>query len=129
MRRQDRVFFANPIGHRDIRERDFEPGQLQYVRRGFEPYTDTDNGQYAMADGAGNVIYFCDTTGGPVTVTLPSAAASAGTMFKVKRTTGGANALNIVATTGNIDGTATVSIATQYTCLQIVSDGDNWWIV
>lgn len=120
---------AQPLFRRNVEERDFEPGQLEYVRRGYEPYTDTDSGQYALADGSGNVIYFCDTSSGDVTVTLPSAGASVGTMFKVKRTTGGVNNLNVTATTGNIDGTATVGIATQYTCLQIVSDGENWWIV
>lgn len=129
MRRMDRFGLPQPLFRRDVRERDFEPGQLEYVRRGFQPYTDPENSQYALADGAGNVIYFVDTTSADVTITLPSAGPSVGTMYKVKRTTGGANNCNITAASGNIDGTATIGIATQYTCLQIVSDGENWWIV
>ena len=119
----------NWVGKRDIKERQFEPGDLEVLRKGFEPYTDPDDSQYWLADSQGNRIVFADTSGGAVTITLPSAGPSTGLCFKVKRTTGGLNALNVTALSGNIDGTATVGIATQYTCLQIVSDGTNWWVV
>ena len=100
------------VGKRDIKERQYEPGDLEVLRKGFEPYTDPDDGQYWLADSQGNRICFADTTSGNVTVTLPSAGPSTGLCYKVKRTTGGFNALNITALSGNIDGTATVGIAT-----------------
>lgn len=117
----------NQIFKRDIRERRFEPGDLEDVQRGFEPFED--DGQFAFADGAGNKTYFMDTSGGDVTLTLPSAGPSAGLEYKVKRTTAGVNSCTITALSGNIDGTASVGISVQYDCLQIVSDGSNWWIV
>jgi len=124
--RRKRVDFKE-IFRRDIRERRYEPGDLEDVQRGFEPFTD--DGQFAFADGAGNKTYFMDTSGGDVTLTLPSAGPSAGIEYKVKRTTAGVNALTITALSGNIDGTASIGVSVQYDCLQIVSDGSNWWIV
>lgn len=116
------------VGKRDIKERQFEPGDLEFLHKGFEPYTDPDDGQYWLADSAGNNICFADTSTGNVTITLPSADASTGLCYKVKRTTGGVNTLKVTTLSGNIDDTATITIATQYVCLQIVSDGSNWWI-
>ena len=124
--RRKRVDFKE-IFRRDIRERRYEPGDLEDVQRGFEPFTD--DGQFAFADGAGNKTYFMDTSGGDVTLTLPSAGPSAGIEYKVKRTTAGVNSLTITALSGNIDGTASIGVSVQYDCLQIVSDGSNWWIV
>ena len=114
---------------RNIRERQFEPGDLEDVRRGHEPYTDPESGLYCIEDSMGNVLVIGDTSGGNVLHTIPSAAAAINVTYHVKRTTGGANTLKVTSSSGNIDGTATVTIATQYTCLQLRSDGADWWIV
>ena len=89
-----------------------------------------DNGQRTFTDGQGNVYWFIDTTGGNVTVTLPDATTvAADTIFTVKRTTGGANTLTVATDAGTIDGSATHSIPTQYSCYSYISDGDNYWII
>jgi len=85
--------------------------------------------QYTFTDGQGNKYWFADTTAGNVAVTLPPAADSMSFLYTVKRTTGGANTLTVSADSGNIDGSATHSIATQYHCFTYLSDGDNYWIV
>lgn len=115
--------------NRDVKERQYEPGDLEVLRKGFQPYTDPQDNQYWLSDSQGNKICFADTSSGDVAITLPSAGPSVGLCYKVKRTTGGINSLTVTADSGNIDGTATVGISTQYTCLQMVSDGENWWIV
>lgn len=127
-KREDIKGHAGPF-ERDIKERQFEPGDLEVLRKGFEPYTSDDDSQFWLADSHGNRICLADTSGGNVTITLPAAKDVMGLNWKIKRTTGGLNKLYITAESGNIDGTATVGIATQYTCLQIMSDGDNFWIV
>lgn len=121
---KDRLAFR-----RDVEERQYEPGDLEVVRRGMQPYDDAESGLYCIANDLGDVLVIGDTSGGDVTFTLPSANASVNVTYYVKRTTGGVNSLNVVSSAGNIDGTATVGIATQYTCLQIRSDGENWWVV
>ena len=117
------------IGKRDIKERQFEPGDLEVLHKGFEPYFSDDDSQFWVADEQGNRICLADTSGGDVLITLPAAQDVMGENWKIKRTTGGVNNLSITAVSGNIDGTATIGITTQYTCLQIISDGDNFWIV
>jgi len=114
---------------RSVRERQYEPGDLENVRRGHQPYDDPESGLYCIANDMGDVLVVGDTSGGDVTFTLPSANAAVNVTYYVKRTTGGTNNLNITSSAGNIDGTATVGIATQYTCLQIRSDGTDWWVV
>ena len=69
-----------------------------------------------------------NTTGGNISIVLPAAATSLNYVFIVKRTTAGANTLVITATSGNIDGAASASIATQYDSLSFRSDGTNYWI-
>ena len=115
-------------GGRDIKERQYEPGDLEVLRKGFQPYTDPQDGQYWLADSAGNNICFADTSSGNVSITLPSAGPSLGLCYKVKRLTGGVNSLTITANSGNVEDTTTLTIAVQYVCLQLVSDGTDWWI-
>ena len=117
------------VFQRDIKERQFEPGDLNVLKRGFEPYTSNEDGQYWLADNHGNRLCIADTSSGNVAITLPAAKDTTGLRYEIKRTTGGPNSLTIATTDGNIDGTTTVSVATQYTCLQLRSDGTNWWIV
>lgn len=92
--------------------------------------TDTDDGQNTFTDGQGGKYWFADTTNGDVTVTLPDATTvTADTVFTVKRISGGANTLTVTTGGGNIDGTASHSIPTQYASYSYVSDGTNYWII
>lgn len=88
-----------------------------------------ESGQVVIYNGAGDKTWIVDTTAAPVPITLPAANSDAalGVVFTLKRTTGGANALTIATEGGNIDGTATYSLATQYAAVRIVSDGSNYW--
>lgn len=74
-------------------------------------------------------LLLIDTSAGATTAVLPAASATLGLLFTVKRITAGANSLTVSAATGNIDGSATLSIATQYTVYSFRSDGTNYWIV
>lgn len=65
---------------------------------------------------------------GAYTMTLPAAAtAGSGTQFVIKRI--GTQLVTIASNGGTIDGNATVQLTTQYTSVNIVSDGSNWWII
>jgi hypothetical protein len=89
-----------------------------------------EDSQWTFTDGQGNKYWFVDTTAAPVTVTLPSAADNAPhTIFSVKRLTAGANALTVQAVSGNIDGSATHSIPTQYALYSYVAHNGDYWIV
>lgn len=73
--------------------------------------------------------YFCDTSGGAFTVTLPAASSNDGVSFTVKHVTfGGANDVTVATTGGNtIDAeagdTLTAGIARTY-----ISNGTEWFI-
>lgn len=73
----------------------------------------------------GDWFYAVDTSGGNVTVTLPTVGNEVGHHHIIKRTTGGGNACNIVADDGSaiLDGSATHSIAAQYEVRCYFSDG------
>jgi hypothetical protein len=89
-----------------------------------------ENSQRTFTDGQGNKYWLVDTTGGAVTVNLPDASSvTPDTIFTVKRVTAGANALTVAAAVGNIDGSASHSIPTQYASYSYVSDGENYWII
>lgn len=71
-----------------------------------------------------------DTSGGAVTITIPSAAAVAGKLYIINDEGADAGTHNItVATEGSetIDGSASGSIATNNGTLRIYSDGTNWF--
>lgn len=89
-----------------------------------------EDGQRTFTDGQGNKIWLIDTTAGNVDVPLPDASSvTPDTVFTVKRTTAGANTLTVSAAVGNIDGSASHSIPTQYASYSYVSDGENYWII
>lgn len=92
--------------------------------------TDPETSQVTFTDGQGRVYWFVDTTAGDVTVTLPDASTlTPDTPQIVKRTTGGLNALTVTTDGGNIDGAASVSMASQYDKYTFVSDGTDYWII
>lgn len=73
-------------------------------------------------------MVLANTSGGGFTVTLPSAAASTNRSVRVKKTSADANTI-VVASADNIDGAASQSWTSQYTEIEVISDGSTWWIV
>ena len=67
----------------------------------------------------------------PFTVTLPSASTSgSGRHYVVKKIDATANTVTISTTSSQtIDGASTYAISTQYSGVQVQSDGSNWWII
>ena len=88
-----------------------------------------DGVQPTLTKGNGDVIWFIDTTAANVTVTLPPAEDTVSIVYTVKRKTAGANTLTVAGTTGNIDGAASKSMASQYDVFSFTSDGTNYWII
>lgn len=71
-----------------------------------------------------------DATGGSFTVTTPTAVGATGRIYTVKRINSGANTVTIDGNAAEtIDGDATVILVTQYTSLEIQSNGTNWRII
>tara|TARA_R110000823_G_scaffold308930_1_gene432797 strand:- start:263 stop:1282 length:1020 start_codon:yes stop_codon:yes gene_type:complete len=71
-----------------------------------------------------------DTTaaGGPITVTLPDAAAAINKVFHIKKLGTSGNVIVNAAGANTIDGQATITISGQWSSLGIFSDGTNWFI-
>lgn len=72
-----------------------------------------------------------DASGGPVTITLPTATGNVGHWYTIKKIDSSANAVTIAAATGEfIDGSSTISITTPYASYTLIAgDGSNWDIV
>lgn len=68
---------------------------------------------------------------GVITLTLPSASSVTGKMVYIKRIDANAGALTIVTSTGTqtIDGAASKILYYQYEALNVVSNGNNWFII
>lgn len=76
---------------------------------------------------AGDMVLLCDATAGPVTVSLPEAAAVKGLWWVVKKTDASANAVTVDPLgSETVDGALTAATTTQYTTIRLVSDGANW---
>ena len=75
----------------------------------------------------GNCHSLVENTSGANTITLPTAVGAYGMFFVIKNT---ANSTVTLATTSGqtIDGASTQSLS-QYTALQVVSNGTNWIII
>ena len=78
---------------------------------------------------AGDYV-LCSTTGGAITITLPTAVGASGQMIGVKKLSADGFAANVTAAGGQfIDGQASLSIVGQYNALTVMSDGATWWII
>jgi hypothetical protein len=89
-------------------------------------------GPYNAGVDSGESVILVDTDGSVYTVNLPFANQKPGMSFFIKKTDISGAAVKIQPQAGNlIDGLASNStIAAQYDCLHIVSDGGlNWWII
>jgi type II secretory pathway pseudopilin PulG len=74
-------------------------------------------------------FYPVDASAGSVTANLPPAAAHKSKRYAIKKVDSSGNAVVIDgADSETIDGATTVSIATQYVTVTVVSDGTQWWI-
>jgi hypothetical protein len=104
--------------------RDF---QQPYIQRGYE--FGIDDGQGFLEDGGGNRLYLVTTSLAAANIVLPSADKVTGVRYEIKRLDAGANAINIYALSGSIDGTLTHSLATQFDTAIVRSDGDNYWLM
>lgn len=81
----------------------------------------------ANTNGNRNADSLLEVTSGTITVTLPTAVGIQGTSFIVKNS--GAGTVTLATTGGQtIDGASTQSLS-QYTALQVVSNGTNWIII
>jgi phage gp37-like protein len=87
------------------------------------------DGQLVFTDGAGHETWFATASASAKTITLPSAHASVGTRFTVKRQSAQGHALNVAALSGSLDGTVTYTIANQHDCFTFQSDGTNYNVV
>ncbi|MBZ5695983.1 MAG: hypothetical protein LAN36_11570 [Acidobacteriia bacterium] len=63
---------------------------------------------------------------GSFTVTLLTSGVPVGQTYVVKNT--GSGTITVVGQTGNIDGAASISLATQYQAATLTFDGANWWV-
>ncbi len=71
-------------------------------------------------------IIFADATGGAFTVKYPDAGEADHTEYTVVRINGGANAVTVGTVSGNINGSATVTLGTQYHGCAAASDRTNY---
>jgi len=67
-------------------------------------------------------------TGAVVTAQLPVASTMTGKRRVVKRT-GNLGTINLTSAGGNIDTIASISLATSYDSVTVISDGADWWII
>jgi len=86
------------------------------------------SGNFTLA--STSTVVLANATGGSLTVTLPTAVGIAGKVYTVKRTNSGANTVTVGTTSAQtIDGATTQVLVTQYTSIDVVSDGANWSIL
>lgn len=72
----------------------------------------------------------CNCTSGAITVTLPAAASNDGRVYNIKKIDSSANVVTIDANgSETIDDDTTLVIESQYTSVEIQSDGVSEWVV
>lgn len=87
---------------------------------------------FAAGVDSGEAVLLVDTDGSTYTINLPPAKTVPGKAFFIKKIDASGAAVKIQPEAGDlIEGAVSNStIAAQYDCLQIVSDGTtNWWII
>ena len=93
---------------------------------GLERFTKT--GTYT-ADSNDDVL-MADVSGGGFTITLPSVAAKAGHVIRVKLVVAGGNTLTVArAGSDTIDGATSVTTTTLWGNWTFISDGDTEWLI
>lgn len=75
-------------------------------------------------------LVLVDAAAADVQLTLPAAVRWMDEIIRIKKMDSSGNRAKIVTTNSEtIDGTLTVALAVQYTCVQLMSDGAQWVIV
>ena len=72
-------------------------------------------------------VYLVNTSGGAVTITLPSAASSAGRIYFFKLVNGNSNVTIDGAASELIDGLQTLILSALYKSVTMISDGSAWY--
>lgn len=71
-----------------------------------------------------------DATSSPITITLPAASTKTNYFYRIKKIDASANAITIALNgLDTLDGETTWIIAYKDTCMDIVSNGTNWYII
>ena len=73
-------------------------------------------------------VLLVDSTGGPITLTLPSPAVLPRVQYKIKDSGGVANSNNIVVA-GTIDGVLNYTLNSAYESITLITDGTSWYII
>ena len=90
--------------------------------------TNTQTVSYTV--GKSDTVIFADATSGNLTVTLPSAPSVPGYRFYIKRIDGSTNVVTLTCNgSGGIDGATNMTIGRQYTSVEVISNGNNWYIL
>jgi hypothetical protein len=77
-----------------------------------------------------STVILADAGTASLTVTLPTAIGNTGLVYRIKRLNSGANTVTIATTAAQtIDGATTQILTTQYTSVDVISDGANWSIL
>jgi len=66
---------------------------------------------------------------GAMTVTLPAASVMRNKRIVIKRTNNTTHTVTIQSSSGNIDGSASVTLTTAHQSREVFSDGANWWLL
>lgn len=87
-------------------------------------------GSSTLAYSGAQSLIKADTTGGIFTSTLPTAVGNSGYRFNLKKTSSDSNVWIINTTSSQtIDGSASITITAPQTCITVISDGVNWYIL
>lgn len=74
-------------------------------------------------------VVFIDTSGGNITLTMPTAVNNGGKKIIIKRKNG-SNNLTVSTSSGQtIDGSSSITIPYNYQSVTLVSDNTNWYII
>jgi hypothetical protein len=100
-----------------------------YLTQGLRHAIATKSADYAILDTDGD-LFLVDTTGGAVTITLPTMADNIGKKITITRLTAGANALTVDGEGAEtINGAATQLIPTQYGSMSFTTEGVTGWYI
>jgi hypothetical protein len=73
---------------------------------------------------------FVNSSGGNITITLPTPSTVTGQVFTIKKIDNTGFTVTVVSTGGElIDGAASQIISAQYVSLSVISNGSIWYII
>ena len=82
------------------------------------------------AGGSDHTI-LCNSTGGAMSIGLPSPSGATGRIYVIKKISSDANAVTIGTyySASTIDGASTYTITSQYSSVELTTDGTSWYIL